>query len=164
MTPPRITGELAGKVYRYQLHVFRICIWLFCTIPCILLVIYLFPAFMSFMGSGPQRSSMIVVKLLAVAPILLLFAALLYFAILMGAVFNVFCVRLLIPALRMPDARPILLQCYTDPRWLYPSRGARKLPWWISLGGGMGRNKHLIRLCKKLTVRTIDVVYGGRAL
>lgn len=157
----RNTTELADKVYWYQLHVFQVCTWLFCIIPCIVLVIHLAPAFMSFMGVGPQRSTMLVLKLLIVVPIILLFVALQYLSNLLAAVINVLFIRLFVNDLPALEARDILLQFYSDPRWLYQSRGTKRYPWWISLWGGMGKNKRLIRCCQGLTAGTITLVYGG---
>ena len=161
--PPGNSSELAEKVYWNQLHVFQVCTWIFCTIPCILLVIYLSPAFMSFMGSGPQRSSMVVLKLLILAPMVLVFVGLAYAATLLAAIINVFFIRIFVPALRMPEARDILLQFYSGPRWLTQSRGFKNFPWCISVWGGMGKNQRLIRTCGRLTAWTISLVYGKSA-
>ncbi len=161
--PPGITSELAGKVYGYQLHVFQACFLLFCTLPCLLLVIALFPKFASFMGSGPQRSSMMVLKLLILTPMVLLFVVLGYAAMLLAAVIHVFFIRVFAPALRMPEARDILLRFYSDPRWLTQSRGFKNFPWWISVWGGMGKNQRLVRMCERLTAWTIALVYGKSA-
>ena len=141
--PPRNTSELADRVYWYQLHVFQICFLLFCIVPCVVLVLYLFPELLSFMGSGPQRSTMVVLKLLILVPMVLLFAGLEYAATLLAAILNVFLIRLFVPALRMPEALDILLQFYSDPRWLYQSRGFKNFPWWVSLWGGIGETAAL---------------------
>ncbi len=160
---PGNTSELAEKVYWHQWHVFQGCFLLFCTLPCLLLAIVLIPKFASFMGSGPQRSSMVVLKLLILAPLVLLFVALGYVAMLLAAVIHVVFIRVFAPALRMPEARDILLQFYSDPRWLTQSRGFKNFPWWISVWGGMGKNQRLIRTCERLTVWMIALVYDKSA-
>ncbi|MGA9852026.1 MAG: hypothetical protein WBR15_03770 [Gammaproteobacteria bacterium] len=160
----RITGELADKVFWYQLHVFQVCLLLFCTLPCLAIVIVLLPKLAPFMAAGPQRSSMTVLKVLVVlAPMVLVFVALACLACLFAAVLNVFFIRLFVPALRLPEARGILLQFYSDPRWLYQSRGTKSFPWWISPWGGMGSNKRLNRLCQRVTAWAIGVAYGAAA-
>ena len=158
----RNTGELADRVFWCQLHVFQICIWIFCTLPCLALVVYLFPRLAAFFAAGPQRSSMAVIKaLVIIAPMVLLFAGLLYLAFLLGAALNVLVVRLLVRELHMPEARNVLLQFYSDPRWLYQNRGTRNFPWWISLWGGMGNNRRLNRWCARLTSGTVLLLYGS---
>lgn len=157
---PRATGELAEKAYWYQLHVFQACHWLFATIPSVLAIVLLAPTLKAFMEHGPQVGYMTLVKLLVVVPFVLGFAALAYLAFLLGAVLAVPLVRLLIPKLRLPEARSVLLQFYSDPRWLYQSNGTKRFPFWISLWGGMGNNPRLNRWCRSLTAGTIALVYG----
>ncbi len=155
------TTELADKIYWFQLHVFQVCTWLFCTIPCIALVIYLSPAFMSFMSHGPQRSSMVVLKVMVVVPIVFLFMGLQYLANLVAAVFSVLFIRMIVRALPALEAPAALLQFYSDQRWLYQSRGTKHFPWWVFLWGSMHKNERLIRWCERLTAGTISLVYGG---
>ncbi|MDE2234770.1 MAG: hypothetical protein KGK44_04380 [Gammaproteobacteria bacterium] len=153
---------MADRVFWYQLHVFQICVWVFCTLPCLALVIYFFPKLAVFFAGGPQRSSMAVIKVVVIAvPIVLLFVALLYLALLLGAVLNVLVVRVLIRELRVPEARSLLLQFYSDPRWLYQHPGTKNFPWWISLWGGMGKNPRLNRWAATLTAGMISLVYGA---
>ena len=157
---PRITGELAEKAYWYQLHVFQACWLLGCVIPSLLAIALFAPVLKAFMEHGPQIWYMTLVKLLVVVPFVLGFAALAYLAFLLGAVLAVLLIRFLIPPLRLPEARSILLQFYSDPRWLYQSNGTKRFPWWISMWGGMGNNKRLNRWCRSLTAGTITLVYG----
>ena len=100
-----------------------------------------------------------VLKLLILVPLVLLFAGLGYVSTLLAAIINVFFIRLFVPALRMPEAHDILLQFYSDSRWLYQSRGFKSFPGWISLWSGMGKQQRLIRLCRRLTAWTIGVAY-----
>ncbi|MHB8404112.1 MAG: hypothetical protein ACYDCJ_01635 [Gammaproteobacteria bacterium] len=158
------TTPLADRVYGYQLHVFQACFLLVCALPCLILIILLFPMLASFMASGPPRSSMLVLKtLVLLAPLVLLFVGLAYAAMLLAAVIHVFFIRIFVPALRMPEARDILLRFYSDPRWLTQSRGFKNFPWWISVWGGMGKNQRLVRTCGRLTAWTISLVYGKSA-
>lgn len=157
---PRVTGELAERAYWYQLHVSQACLWLVGVFPSVLAIVLFAPTLKTFMDHGPQIWYMTIVKLLVVLPFVLGFAALGYLAFLLGAVLAVMLIRLLIPQLRPTEARSILLQFYSDPRWLYQSNGTQRFPWWISLWGGMGNNKCLNRWCKSLTARTIRFVYG----
>ncbi|HVC37315.1 MAG TPA: hypothetical protein VNF46_02825 [Gammaproteobacteria bacterium] len=106
---------------------------------------------MSFMGTGPQTSSMTVLKLLILIPIVLLFVGIGYVATLLAAIGNVFFIRLAVPELRMPEAHPMLMQFYSDLRWVN------------FLWGGMAKNKRLIRMCQRLTAWTIPLVYGRAA-
>ena len=157
---PRITGELAEKAFWYQLHVFQVCQWLVCVIPSVLAIVLSAPALKAFMQHGPQIWYMTLVKLLVAVPFVLGFAALAYLAFPFGAVLAVLLIRLLVPQLRLPEARSTLLQFYSDPRWLYQGNGTKRFPWWISLWGGMGKNKHLNRWCRSLTAGTVTLVYG----
>ena len=161
---PRITAELAEKGYWYQLHVFQACVVLFCVIPSVLAIVLSAPTLEAFMDHGPQIWYMTIVKLVVVVPFVLGFAALAWLAFLSGAVLAVLLIRLLMPQLRATAARSILLQFYSDPRWLYQSNGTKRFPWWVFLWGGMGNNKRLNRWCKSLTAGTIRVVYGRRHL
>lgn len=119
-------GRLAEKAYWYQLHVFQACLVLVCVIPSMLAIVLLVPALQPFMQHGPQTWYMTLVKLVVAVPFVFGFAALAYLAFLSGAVLAVLLIRLLIPQLRLPEARFILLQFYSDPRWLYQD---------VSLGG-----------------------------
>lgn len=160
-TKSRNNQTLADRVYWCQLHVFQACVWIFCTLPCLALVIYFFPELAAFFAMGPQRSSMAVIKSAVILlPAVLLFMGVLYLAFLLGAVFNVLVVRILIRELRMPEARDLLLRIYSDPRWLQQNRGSRNFPWWIPLWGGMGKNKRLNRLCQRVTGWTAQLIYA----
>ena len=152
---------MADKVFWYQLHVFQTCVWVFCALPCLALVIYFFPNLAAFFAAGPQRSSMVVIKaVVIVAPSVLLFVGLLFLAFLLGAALNVLVVRMLVRELRMPEAGVLLLKIYSDPRWLYQGKGARNFPWWVSLWGGMGKTPRLNQWCASLTSGIISLVYG----
>lgn len=157
---PRIGGELGDRVFWYQLHVFQIGQWLICYVPSFLVVVLLLPTVKLFMEGGPQIWYMTLLKLLVIVPFVLLFVALAYLGFLLAAGLGIVLVRLLIPELRMPDARAILLQFYSDPRWLYMSPGTKRFPWWISLWGGMGNNQHLNRWCRRLSAATISLIYS----
>lgn len=159
---PRSTGELAEKAYWYQLHVFQSCMGLVCVVPSFALIVLFSPALRVFMQHGTQIWYMTIVKLWVVVPFVFGFTALAYLAFLLGAVLAVVVIRVLIPELRLPEARSVLLGFYADPRWLYQSNGTRSFPGWISLWGGMGKNKRLNRWCRSLTAATITLMYGGR--
>lgn len=144
------------------MHVFQVCMWLVCVIPSFAVIVLSAPALQSFMQHRPQIWCVTLAKLVVVVPFVLGFTALAYLAFLSGAVLVVLLIRLLIPQLRLPEVRSILLQFYSDPRWLYQSNGTKHFPWWISLWGGMGKNKHLNRWCRSLTAGAITLVYGRR--
>jgi len=155
---PRDTSD---TVYRYQLRVFQVCFLLVCALPCVLVFILLLPALASFMGSGPQRSSMLVIKsAMLLAPGALLCMALAYAANLLAAILNVLFIRLRVPALQMPQARELLLQFYADPRWLKRNRGSTQFSWWMSLWALIAGNQRLLRLCRRLTAWTVARLYA----
>jgi len=134
-----ITGDFADKVYWQQLHVFQFCNFCFCFVPCfaiVFLLLYLKP----YLQHRFRGSEMISLGVLTVVAWVLLFAGLAYLASMLAAVGNVLLVRLLLPALRMPEAREILLQLYSDPAgplsesWLQEAAVAGSLLW-----GGHGK-------------------------
>jgi hypothetical protein len=142
------TNGLTERVCNIQLQVFRSFFTIFCTIPCLLLVLALSPKLAAFMAFGRQTSSMTVVKLLILVPIVALFIAIGYVAVLLAAIGNVFIIRLAVPQVRGADAQVTLMQFYSHPRWVN------------FLWGGMQKNKHLIRWCEHLTARTVALVYS----
>ncbi|HVA56117.1 MAG TPA: hypothetical protein VNI53_10050 [Gammaproteobacteria bacterium] len=144
----RGTGELTERVCYIQLQVFRSFFTIFCTVPCLLLIVYLLPKLASFMAFGAQTSSMTVLKLLMLVPIVVVFVGIGYIAVMLAAVGNVFVIRLVVPQVRGMDAHTTLMQFYSHPRWIN------------FLWGGMAKNKRLNRWCECLSAATIDRVYG----
>ena len=143
------TNGLTERVCNIQLQVFRSFFTIFCTLPCLLLITYLLPKLAPFMAFGPQTSSMTVLKLLILVPIVAVFVAIGYIAVLLAAIGNVFVIRLAVPQIRGPDAHTTLMQFYSHQRWVN------------FLWGGMQKNKRLIRGCERLTAWTIRLVYGN---
>lgn len=159
VSPPD-TSELAHRVFQYQVRVYQFCLLVLCILPCLILIIILFPEFATFMATGPQRSSMVVIKsVIILAPGVLVFVALVYVACLLAAILNVFIVRLFIPELRPPHVREALLQFYSDPRWLHQGHGSKRLLRLFFLWNGAGGGNRLFRLCQRMTVWAIGVVY-----
>lgn len=149
---PRITGELAEKAFLYQLHTFSPCRWIV-TIIVILVVVLLEPAGKAFFAMGPQVWYMTLLKLpLILVPGVFAVAGVTYLGFLLGAALGVILIRLLIPQLHMPEARSVILQFYSDPRWLDSDA--------CVICGPMRKNKRLIRWCKELAATTISHVYG----
>lgn len=148
---PRITSEIAQKTFRYQLRVSVTLSWIIALI-MILILVLLSPTLKAFFQGGPQIWYLTLLKLSVIVPGVLLVVASAYFGYLLGAVLGVALIRLLIPQLGMPDARSILLQFYSDPRWLDMSTG----PFF----GPMRKNKRLIRWCRQLAAAVITLVYG----
>jgi hypothetical protein len=142
------TSELNERVCAIQLQVFRSFFIIFCTVPCLLLATYSMPELMSFMAFGPQTSSMTVLKLLVLVPIVTVFIVMGYLAVMLAAIGNVLIIRLSVPQVSRSDAHTTLMQFYSHPRWVN------------FLWGGMKKNKHLIRWCQRLTASTIILVYG----
>ncbi|MGA9855861.1 MAG: hypothetical protein WBR29_11360 [Gammaproteobacteria bacterium] len=144
----RNASELTERVCNIQLQVFRSFFTIFCTVPCLLLIMVLLPKLASFMAFGPQTSSMTVLKLLILVPIVALFIAIAYMAVMLAAIGNVLIIRLVVPQVRGPNAHVTLMQFYSHPRWVN------------FLWGGMRKNKRLIRWSEHLTAGTIKWVYG----
>jgi len=145
---PRSVSELTERVAGIQLQVFRSFFTIFCSLPCLLLIAYLLPKLTSFMAFGAQTSSMTVLKLLMLAPIVVMFIAIAYLAVMLAAIGNVFVIRLAVPQVRAADAHTTLMQFYSNPRWVN------------FLWGGMQKNKHLIRWCQRLTAASISMAYS----
>ena len=142
------TSALTQRVCSIQLQVFRSFFTIFCSLPCLLLIAYLLPKLTSFMAFGSQTSSMTVLKLLMLAPIVVMFIAIAYLAVMLAAIGNVFVIRLAVPQVRAADAHTTLMQFYSNPRWVN------------FLWGGMQKNKHLIRWCQRLTAASISMAYS----
>jgi hypothetical protein len=142
------SSDLIERVCNIQLQVFRSFFTIFCAVPCLLLFLALSPKLAAFMAFGRQTSSMTVVKLLILVPVVAVFIGIGCLAVMLAAIGNVLIVRLAVPQIRGPDARSILMQFYSHPRWLN------------FLWGGMRKNKRLIKCCERLTAATARWVYA----
>jgi hypothetical protein len=142
------SSELNERVCAIQLQVFRGFFIIFCTVPCLLVATHFMPELISFMTYGRQTSSMTVMKLLVLVPIVAVFIVMGYLAVMLAAIGNVLIIRLSIPQVSRSDTHIKLMQFYSHPRWVN------------FLWGGMKKNKRLTRWYRRLTKSTIILVYG----
>src|SRR5271167_4354286 len=162
-TPPRKESELAEKVFRRQRNISWACMNFFCIIPCIIIAWFILSHLKAYMGHGPDSVMTILLKLLILAPIIILFAMLGYAANMLAAVMQVFSTKWLFPSLSMPEAQEIILQYYTDPRMLYPynTMSFRSPLSFFFVPPGI-RETWLLKRCQRLARWAIGVAYLNR--
>ena len=157
---PRAPDELRDKIFWRQLHTFQLCNFLFCFVPCVYLAMRFYPRARVFIEHRYRGAESIAGEILLAVGLLFAFVLLAWGAGLVGAMVNVLVVRWSCPALRGPTARAVLLQLYSDPRWLYQGRGFKTLSPWIFLWPGAGKKGKYPDACQRLTSWTIRRVYG----